>query len=322
MDDTRISQLTFAEPLLGNEFIPIIQYTSTISAHETVYTSPSALAGYIVGDAIDALYPTGAVIPYAGALSANDIPSGWLLCDGRSVSTSEYPRLYACISSMYGTAISGMFTLPNLKGRTIIGYESTEKDVNFNTVEPSWPKTRNAAVGSANGKFYHKINASELTTRPSSFGIPTVDSTSTVILPPPVIQQIYARGPEQGTWIDELNLSVYGSVPSGLSLRINFTQCEVRITNGGSWQLVGSTGSNNSIDKQVSVRPDAYGKIYVHVIDRNWGAHTLAVYAIIGQTTVMIPPATYESSIVTASNDNAAFSVMQPYILMNYIIKY
>jgi microcystin-dependent protein len=322
MDDTRISQLTFAEPLSGNEFIPIIQYTSTISALETVYTSPNALADYIIGDAIDALYPTGAVIPYAGALSANNIPDGWLLCDGRSVSASEYPRLYACISSMYGTAISGMFTLPNLKGRTIIGYESIEKNLNLNTVEPSWPKTRNVAVGSTGGKFYHKINASESTTRPSGFGVPTIESTSTVIIPPPDMPQIYARGPEQGTWTDELNLSVYGSITGPVTLRLNFTQCEVKITDGSGWKTVGSTGSNNSLDTNVTISPDANGKVYVYVFDRNWGAHTLTVHAIIHPATVIIPPATYTSSIVTSSNDNAATSVMQPYTLMNYIIKY
>ena len=323
MDDTRISQLTFGEPLSGTEYVPIVQYTPTISALQTVYTNPGALADYIIGEAIDALYPVGAVIPYAGSLSAKDIPSGWLLCDGRSVSADEYPRLYACISSMYGTAISGMFTLPNLKGRTIVGYESIERTLNFNTVEASWPKTRDVAVGTTGGEFYHKVNTSELPARASSISIPTIESTTTVIKKPPINPDIYQRGPEQGTWVDALNLSVYGgNVPDVLSLNLRFYQCEVRITNGGTWQVVGSTGNNNGLSVDVSVRPDGSGRVYVQVIDHNWGGHGLTVFASVPQSAVIIPPAVDAVSIVVPSNSNTSINTMQPYMLMNYIIKY
>ena len=66
--------------------------------------------------------PTGALMPYAGATA----PTGYLLCDGSSVSSSTYLALHAVISNTYGgsayTGSAGLsFNLPDLKGRMPIG---------------------------------------------------------------------------------------------------------------------------------------------------------------------------------------------------------
>lgn len=175
MDDTRISQLTFGEPLEGDEYIPIVQYSPTISALETVYTTPSALAEYIIGEA--AFYPVGAIIPYAGALSAKDIPRGWLLCDGSEVSIDDYPNLYNCIVNTYGDTLSGVFALPNLKGRVIVGYDDTSDFTNFNAVEPSWPRTQDVMIGSTGGEFYHKLTAKDIPCTTTAVSIPSATNT-------------------------------------------------------------------------------------------------------------------------------------------------
>lgn len=70
--------------------------------------------------------PTGALMPYAGASA----PTGYLLCDGSSVSSSTYLALHAVISNTYGgTAYTGAaglsFNLPDLKGRMPIGSMGT-----------------------------------------------------------------------------------------------------------------------------------------------------------------------------------------------------
>ncbi|MDR2426785.1 MAG: phage tail protein [Endomicrobium sp.] len=62
--------------------------------------------------------PPGTVIAYAGT----NIPAGYLLCDGREVAISDYPDLFASIGSLYGTATSGKFKLPNLQGMFLRGY--------------------------------------------------------------------------------------------------------------------------------------------------------------------------------------------------------
>jgi microcystin-dependent protein len=175
MDDTRISQLTFGEPLEGDEYIPIVQYSHTISALEAVYTTPSALAEYIIGEA--AFYPVGAIIPYAGVLSAKDIPRGWLLCDGSEVSIDDYPNLYNCIVNTYGDTLSGVFALPNLKGRVIVGYDDTSDFTNFNAVEPSWPRTQDVVIGSTGGEFYHKLTAKDIPCTTTAVSIPSATNT-------------------------------------------------------------------------------------------------------------------------------------------------
>lgn len=59
------------------------------------------------------------------AFAFNRIPEGWLICDGRSLSTSEYPLLYKAIGEIFGSAGDDDFKLPNLCGKFIRGWDST-----------------------------------------------------------------------------------------------------------------------------------------------------------------------------------------------------
>ena len=65
--------------------------------------------------------PAGVITQFAGSTA----PSGWLLCEGQSVSTTTYPALFAAINYSYGGS-GGSFTLPNLKGRIPVGRDSTQ----------------------------------------------------------------------------------------------------------------------------------------------------------------------------------------------------
>lgn len=344
MDDTRISQLTFGEPLSGTEYVPIVQYTPTISALQTVYTNPGALADYIIGEAIDALYPVGAVIPYAGSLSAKDIPSGWLLCDGRSVSADEYPRLYACISSMYGSAISGTFTLPNLKGRTIVGHESIERTLNFNTVEASWPKTRDVAVGTTGGEFFHKVNTSELPVRSSSISIPVIESTAFSDIHQELSWSLSVDGGNYFTLQNNLLVVDHeGRGATAYSTTISYktyVPATGAIINQGSFTTSGGEGSftlpftilptsdaiitlTGRYNKTIISRPtnaNGYKTVIWYDDHRPRGRDTYGGYMKLVQS---LPRPTYDSSTVyTPSNAGAYTNIMQPYMALNYIIKY
>jgi len=57
--------------------------------------------------------PPGAVFPYAGG----SVPTGYLLCDGSSISTGTYAALYAAIGATYGSAGAGFFNLPDMTGK-------------------------------------------------------------------------------------------------------------------------------------------------------------------------------------------------------------
>jgi microcystin-dependent protein len=65
--------------------------------------------------------PTGAVLPYAGSVA----PQYFLLCNGQSLLTADYPDLFAAIGYSYGGS-GANFNLPNFKGRVPVGLDSTQ----------------------------------------------------------------------------------------------------------------------------------------------------------------------------------------------------
>lgn len=60
--------------------------------------------------------PSGGMIDWG----ANVAPSGWLLCDGSSYSTSQYPALFAAIGYTFGGSGS-TFNVPDRRGRVAVG---------------------------------------------------------------------------------------------------------------------------------------------------------------------------------------------------------
>lgn len=73
--------------------------------------------------------PVGSIIDFAG----NNIPSGYLECDGSEVLRSVYPDLFDAIGTTWGAGDgSTTFNLPDLNGRTLIGRTTTKSGVNAN----------------------------------------------------------------------------------------------------------------------------------------------------------------------------------------------
>jgi microcystin-dependent protein len=63
------------------------------------------------------LSPSGLIVGFAGTVA----PTGWLLCDGSQVAKATYPDLWALLGTTYGAATSTLFTLPDSRGRTLVG---------------------------------------------------------------------------------------------------------------------------------------------------------------------------------------------------------
>lgn len=64
--------------------------------------------------------PTGMVAPFAGA----DAPEGWLPCDGRAVSRTDYAALFAVLGTVHGAGDGATtFALPDLRGRVAAGVD-------------------------------------------------------------------------------------------------------------------------------------------------------------------------------------------------------
>lgn len=79
------------------------------------------------------IFPAGMVIPFAGP--AENIPAGWLLCDGSEVNRSTYSNLYNAIGVCWGTGDNATtFNLPDMRGMFLRGVagENIESDPDAN----------------------------------------------------------------------------------------------------------------------------------------------------------------------------------------------
>lgn len=65
---------------------------------------------------------TGMITTWGG--SDENIPEGWLLCDGSNVSQTQYAALYSVVGTNFGAnPPAGEFYLPDLRGRFVRGQD-------------------------------------------------------------------------------------------------------------------------------------------------------------------------------------------------------
>jgi hypothetical protein len=71
---------------------------------------------------LDILQPPGSIIAFGGP--TNQIPLGWLLCDGRGLNSGQYSRLFGAVSKYWGSgAGTNDFNLPDLRGLFLRGVD-------------------------------------------------------------------------------------------------------------------------------------------------------------------------------------------------------
>ncbi len=75
--------------------------------------------------------PIGTIVMWGGI---NNVPEGWLLCDGRVYEQSTYPNLWKIIVHNFGNPASSdsfdpatQFFIPDLRGRFIRGVDDTQE---------------------------------------------------------------------------------------------------------------------------------------------------------------------------------------------------
>jgi len=97
--------------------------TVTIVGANVQAANAKVCASAFYGDATNmtGLLPSGVILPYGASAS----PTGFLLCNGQSVSRSTYSSLFAVITSLYGDGNgSSTFNVPDLRGRFIAGWDA------------------------------------------------------------------------------------------------------------------------------------------------------------------------------------------------------
>lgn len=105
------------------------------------------------------LFPAGVIVPFAGEVE--NIPSGWLLCDGSVVSRAEYANLYNAIGVCWGMGDgSTTFNLPDLRGmflRGVSGDSGNDADANSRIVLNDNGGNTGNQVGSYQGDAIRNI---------------------------------------------------------------------------------------------------------------------------------------------------------------------
>jgi len=67
--------------------------------------------------------------PYIGqifAFAGNFAPRGYMLCQGQTLAIQQYAALFSILGTTYGGNGTSTFQLPNLQGRSIVGYGTSQ----------------------------------------------------------------------------------------------------------------------------------------------------------------------------------------------------
>lgn len=87
--------------------------------------------------------PIGAIIPFGGT----EAPTNWLICDGSMLNRAAYPELFKAIGTSFGTDGPNNFYIPDLRGRVIVGQDTSDADF---------------GIGLTGGEKTHTLNVSEM----------------------------------------------------------------------------------------------------------------------------------------------------------------
>ena len=119
-----------AADLAGNTcsclFLPHKSYVLTFLNGGFTYVKHNEIeikdgvAHYWNGEGWSTVIPAGEII----ASAANTAPPGTVLCDGRSLSRTDYAELFAAIGTTYGSGSGTTFKVPDARGRCLIGSSS------------------------------------------------------------------------------------------------------------------------------------------------------------------------------------------------------
>lgn len=123
----------------------IIKGNSTVNG-DTFYSNGLDINGSIKINGFNTTaIPVGSIMAYAG----DKTPTGWLLCDGTTYASGKYPSLFSVLGFLYGGSGSN-FNVPDLRGRITVGIDDGAGRV-----------TSQNTLGSASGEELHTLTTAE-----------------------------------------------------------------------------------------------------------------------------------------------------------------
>jgi microcystin-dependent protein len=98
-------------------------------AYNTIPNNSISLSE-LTSSVIDSLVPTGTITAFGGTVA----PTGWRLCDGSALATASFPALFAVIGNQYDVSGgqsspgAGQFRVPLLTGRVPVGRDAGQTE--------------------------------------------------------------------------------------------------------------------------------------------------------------------------------------------------
>lgn len=120
----------------GSPVDPAVPASALVLARVRVAAGTGSITSVMIDDlrvqarVIGATSPSGSIMQFAGSTP----PDGWLLCDGTAVSQTVYSDLFAVIGGTYNTSggqltpSAGLFRTPLLTGRVPVGRDATQTE--------------------------------------------------------------------------------------------------------------------------------------------------------------------------------------------------
>lgn len=253
------------------------------------------------------LAPVGSIMQFAGSSA----PSGWLLCDGVAVGRNTYSALFAVIASTYGSGDGATtFNLPNLKGKVVVGLDASQTE--FDTLaETGGSKTHTHTQGiTGSTATDHAHNG--------SIGIDALTNNS-------------YTGNEAGHYHNYNVASTSDSIGNHTHTGGNFYTNDAAANAGNKTVATGGNtygvAASNSHTHTVNFGGGTSAGGGAHTVTINPGqdstdgtsshSHTIA-HGHNGSVTINTATASHTHTNPTTD----ANSSLQPYIVLNYIIKH
>lgn len=237
------------------------------------------------------LPPVGTIMPYVG----NTAPTGWLPCTGGEYSSTTYPKLSALCGTKFGTASAGNFRVPDLKGRVMAGLDTSQSE--FDT------------IGKTGGAKTVTLTTSNM---------PVHNHSATGIS----LSGLVAQNGGTPTTGGDHGHTFSGTTPSGQGTHGHTGGSLTQFVTNVTATTNVNTSGGGSLDRvsSISVSKDEVDVFIGTALDQGGHTHTYSGTTVSAGGHTHTISGTISGNVANAGS-GTSFSVQNPYITMNHIIR-